>query len=455
MKHSLLFLAGLLAAVRGQKFGSEQTETHPSMSYSECTSSGSCTKKNGKLVIDANWRWVHNSDGYENCYDGNEWVDEYCPDSATCVKNCVLDGANYADTYGVTAGGDSLELVFITEGEYSTNIGSRLYLMADDENYMMFDLLGKEFTFDVDVSNLACGLNGALYFVSMDKQGGKGKNGNEAGAKYGTGYCDAQCPRDLKFIDGKANVDGWVPSKNDQNAGVGNMGSCCAEMDVWEANNMATAYTPHSCDTVTPSVCNGDKCGGTYSAERYDGTCDPDGCDFNSYRQGDTSFYGPGLTVDTNKKFTVVTQFVAEGGVLSDIRRIYVQDGKVIENSESTIEGIPGNSVTKAFCDAQKDVFGDIYTFEDHGGFKSMSEGMEAGMVLVMSLWDDHYANMLWLDSSYPTDGDKSKPGVARGPCPTDSGDPADVESEHPSASVTFSNIKVGPIGSTYASKLV
>ena len=38
----------------------------------------------------------------------------------------------------------------------------------------MFHLLNKEFTFDVDVSNLPCGLNGALYFVEMDKDGGLG-----------------------------------------------------------------------------------------------------------------------------------------------------------------------------------------------------------------------------------------------------------------------------------------
>ena len=78
-----------------------------------------------------------------------------------------------------------------------------------------------EFTFDVDVSKLPCGLNGALYFVQvphhcdsniphhvhypcylaylpahstqMDADGGKSKHAaNKGGAKYGTGYCDAQ-----------------------------------------------------------------------------------------------------------------------------------------------------------------------------------------------------------------------------------------------------------------------
>lgn len=58
---------------------------------------------------------------------------------------------------------------------------------------------------------MPCGLNGAVYFVEMAADGGEAaatKNGgqNRAGAKYGTGYCDAQCPHDMKFMEGKANV---------------------------------------------------------------------------------------------------------------------------------------------------------------------------------------------------------------------------------------------------------
>jgi cellulose 1,4-beta-cellobiosidase len=209
---------------------------------------------------------------------------------------------------------------------------------------------------------------------------------------------------------------------------------------------MATAYTPHSCDTITQTMCNGDGCGGTYSADRYGGTCDPDGCDFNSYRQGDTSFYGKGKTVDTSKVFTVVTQFI--GNPLTEIKRFYVQNGKTIPNSESTIAGVSGNSVTTKYCDAQKIAFGDNTSFADHGGMASMGKALGAGMVLVMSLWDDHYSNMLWLDSTYPTDS--TKLGSVRGSCATSSGVPSDVESGSPGASVTYSNIKVGPIGSTF-----
>jgi len=76
---------------------------------------------------------------------------------------------------------------FVTTGQYSTNIGSRTYLLDDENNYKLFKLKNKEFTFDVDVSQLPCGLNGALYFSEMSANGDMGKGENKAGAKFGTG----------------------------------------------------------------------------------------------------------------------------------------------------------------------------------------------------------------------------------------------------------------------------
>lgn len=61
-----------------------------------------------------------------------------------------------------------------------------------------------------------------------------------------------------------------------------------------------------------------------------------------------------------------------------------------------------------------------------------------------------HYANMLWLDSTYPTDKDASTPGAGRGSCATSSGVPADVESKQASDQVTYGNIRWGPINSTF-----
>lgn len=60
--------------------------------------------------------------------------------------------------------------------------------MADESSYEMFTLMDNEFAFDVELSTLECGLNGALYFVMMDADGGMARSStNTAGAQYGTG----------------------------------------------------------------------------------------------------------------------------------------------------------------------------------------------------------------------------------------------------------------------------
>lgn len=201
------------------------------------SSKAGCVPENAEVTLDANWRWVHNVTGYKNCYTTTKWDQSLCPDGETCAKNCALDGVDkekFASTYGVTAVHGGLALQFKT----GDNVGSRLYLMDTDSTYKVFKLKNQEFSFDVDVSTLQCGLNGAFYLVEMPANGSLSAT-NPAGAKYGTGYCDAQCPHDLKFINGEANVKDWDPVK-----AKGHYGSCCAEMDIWEANKMATACFP-------------------------------------------------------------------------------------------------------------------------------------------------------------------------------------------------------------------
>ncbi|KAF5359328.1 hypothetical protein D9756_003259 [Leucocoprinus leucothites] len=450
-KHALVAFS-FVAAALGQQVGTNLAESHPKLQWSQCTSGGCTVQGSGSVVLDSNWRWLHTTTGYTNCYTGNTWNTTLCPDGKTCAANCALDGADYTGTYGITASGNALTLKFVTQSQQK-NIGSRVYLMADDTHYQMFKLLNKEFTFDVDVSQLPCGLNGALYFSEMDADGGMSKySTNKAGAKYGTGYCDSQCPRDIKFINGEANVAGWSASPNDANAGTGNYGTCCGELDVWEANSVSAAFTPHPCQVTGQTRCSGSQCA---INSRYEGVCDPDGCDFNSFRMGVKNFYGKGMTVDTSRKFTVVTQFLTSNnstsGTLSEIRRLYVQDGRVIQNSKTAVSGMTAyDSVSTAFCNAQKTAFGDTNSFQQKGGMAGMSAAMNRGMVLVLSVWDDHAVNMLWLDSNYPTDADPNKPGIARGTCSTSSGKPPDVETNAANSQVTYSNIRFGDIGSTY-----
>ncbi|CAK7213901.1 Exoglucanase 1 [Sporothrix bragantina] len=448
------------AAVYGQQVGTLTAEKQPSMAIQSCTASG-CTKEATGVVLDANWRWTHVTSGYTNCYDGNKWNATACPDGKTCAQNCALEGADYAKTYGITTPSDgALKLQFVTKNQDGANVGSRVYLTAagDGSKYRMFDLLNKEFTFDVDVSNLPCGLNGAVYFSEMMEDGGMSAYpGNKAGAKYGTGYCDSQCPRDIKFINGEANVGGWAGSASDANSGAGSYGSCCAEMDIWEANLDAAAYTPHPCKVSKQTRCESDVDCGAGDANRHSGMCDPDGCDFNSFRMGNTDFYGTGKTVDTSKPFTIVTQFVTADGTdtgdLARINRFYVQGGTVIPNSQSAVTGIDAvNYISDDFCKQQKTAFGDNNYFATVGGLVGMGKSLK-DMVLVLSVWDDHAVSMNWLDSNFPTTSPATSPGVARGRCDPAAGDPKTVETAHPDASVIYSNIKIGSLNSTFTAQ--
>lgn len=334
------------------------------------------------VALDANWRWLHNGQ-YTNCYKDSDFNQELCPDPVSCARNCHLEGASqeqYGSTYGIKETEDGIKIDFVTTTKYGSNFGSRVYMMDTPDRYRIFKLKNREFTLTVDMFYMPCGLNGAVYFVEMDADGGQAaaeKTGgaNRAGAKYGTGYCDAQCPHDLKFMEGKANVIGWNASHDPP---IGKHGACCAEMDIWEANSRATAYTPHPCSITGTYICEGIDCGDNSKDERYQGVCDKDGCDFNSWRLGDQKFYGRGardFKVDSRKKVTVVTQFITEGnrddGDLIDIRRFYVQDGKVIPNSNVSIAGVRGDSITDKVCSDMKEAFGDVDDFNLKGGLKT------------------------------------------------------------------------------------
>ena len=59
------------------------------------------------------------------------------------------------------------------EHQYGTNVGYRLYLMDGDDKYMMFYLKNCNFTVDIDVSEVYCGMNVDMFFIKMDEYGGR------------------------------------------------------------------------------------------------------------------------------------------------------------------------------------------------------------------------------------------------------------------------------------------
>ena len=202
-KPSLLATWLLSSLAAAQQIGTAVPEHHPKLPTQKCTLRGGCKTVQTSVVLDAFSRSLHKiGDTKTGCTLGSD----LCTDAATCGKNCALEGIDYA-AHGLVTKGDALTMNQwrkAADGSYTT-VSPRAYLLAENEkDYEDFKLLNAELSFDVDVSKLVCGMNGALYFSEMEMDGGRSRL-NPAGAAYGTGYCDAQCPK-LDFINGEVSL---------------------------------------------------------------------------------------------------------------------------------------------------------------------------------------------------------------------------------------------------------
>jgi cellulase len=195
--------AALLGLATAQRLGTIP-EVQPNLTTWKCTKAGGCKALNTGIVIDALRHNIHQTDSSASCGDRNNPLNRtVCPDKETCAQNCVLDGIQNYTTQAVFTEGDRLRLdMFNPNGEY---MSPRVYLLAEGrEEYEMLHLNGNEFSFDVNMSQLPCGMNSALYLSEMEADGGRSQL-NAAGAAHGTGYCDAQCPV-KPFINGEVSL---------------------------------------------------------------------------------------------------------------------------------------------------------------------------------------------------------------------------------------------------------
>ncbi|RDL36776.1 Glycoside hydrolase family 7 protein [Venustampulla echinocandica] len=334
MSFKLSFIS-LVASLLASIPVAQAAEEHPLLPTWKCTTSGGCLQQNTSVVLDQDSRYAKGAAG-----------------SRTAADYTAM---------GVATSGNALTMYHYVKTNGVLNAASpRVYLLGDDGKYVLMNLLSnQELSVDVDLSALPCGENGAFYLSEMAADG----KGNAAA---GNGYCDAQC-----------------------------QGYCCNEMDILEANSMATAMTPHPC--------NGNN-------------CDKGGCGYNPYASGQRNFWAPGGTVDTRKPFTVVTQFMASGGRLSQITRKYIQNGREI-----------GGGGTISSCGSEGST----------GGLAGMGQALGRGMVLAMSIWNDAAQEMAWLDAGN------------NGPCQAGQGTPSVIQSQHSDTHVVFSNIRWGDVGST------
>ncbi|KAK4177407.1 family 7 putative glycoside hydrolase [Triangularia setosa] len=455
---SVLLLPSLhLAAVFAQKKGNYNPENHPPFQWAKCMSPSNCSIINGEVVLDANWRWVHDN-SFRTCVEQNQdgtqwWNPSVCdlgneqPGSTNnCTSKCLLEGAgDYRAYYGVTAAKNKLTQKLITRIEFATNVGSRLFLLESKNKYQTFTLLGNELSFDVDLSTVGCGINSALYFVAMDADGGmeRHKPYNQAGAEYGTGYCDGSCQNNQRFVGGRAATNKhdarWQEWQED--------GACCPEFAVWNSNAHSYSMSSHICEHDDYDLCNGPYCKpGFVDPEVRPGPpeCVTFGCEHNPYRMGAKEFYGKGKLIDTTKNFTVVTRWEEDRQY-----QFFIQDGKKIDVPLPNLEGLPKtNGLGEDMCAVQAEVFSERNSWIERGGWEThQRQVLNRPMVLVTSIdANDFWAWNIWLDSRL---GDEGIVGAERGPCPQEGNEPLTVQVSNPQAKVVWSNIRFGPIGST------
>lgn len=241
---------------------------------------------------------------------------------------------------------------------------SRLYAVAhvpdvpawEAVEYRRFELLDRAIAFDVDLSNIGCGCNAAVYLVDM-----------RAPEKDGAGYCDIQ------------GVDA----------------SACLEVDLLEGNIKAIQTTVH-----------------TTEGHGLTDNCNQDGCVGSIGSSAATAhLYGPGVAqpgIDSSRPFTVTATFTDDGEmstydvVLSqeptpqDLRI----DTTAVELGSSSGGGSLGRSVH--FFDSENaagshapDGLAEVPIADR----VRMADALRGGLVLVLSLWSGEHANdMSWLD---------------------------------------------------------
>ena len=182
-------------------------------------------------------------------------------------------GGQAKTVYVVSGPGDAGHVQMVPNG-FTLRGGGRVYFaekQGDDFSPDMFwqiDLLGKHFSYDIDVSKVDCGCNAAAYFVNMPAE--------QRGA-WGDYYCDANHGNNQ-----------W-----------------CPEYDTYEGNKYTFASTPHTCNSTSQHGCS---------------WCDGGGCQTNAFRVDQRGYCPRGdCKIDTTKKFTISHASGASGGTMTSM----------------------------------------------------------------------------------------------------------------------------------------
>jgi cellulose 1,4-beta-cellobiosidase len=78
MSGALLGLSLLAGAALAQQPGAYTPEVHPLLPTQTCSRAHGCVTANTSVVLDSNYRWLHNVGGYSPCVPGG-FDPTFCP----------------------------------------------------------------------------------------------------------------------------------------------------------------------------------------------------------------------------------------------------------------------------------------------------------------------------------------------------------------------------------------
>merc|ERR1719516_799099 len=190
------------------------------------------------------------------------------------------------DKYVVTGSPGNVDMV---GNGFRLHGGGGVYLSDKDAPigsnpfmYWQTNLADQVWSYDVDVSNVACKCNAAMYWVNMPGY----ENGNPYPAEWGIYYCDAN------YVNGN-----W-----------------CPEYDTFEGNTETMGVAIHTCDFQPPN--------------EYP-TCDRQGCGDNACGAIGGQ-YGRGRTIDTTKPYRISHGQIMDGDFMAASTHHFEQEGRTV-----------------------------------------------------------------------------------------------------------------------------
>jgi cellulose 1,4-beta-cellobiosidase len=133
---SVLGLSIFATAALAQLGGQYTQEVHPLLPTQQCTTHG-CKTMNTSIVLDSNYRWLHNNGGYDACNPQNDAV--HCPNATACAANCgkcfsvdlhetrpltldaVIEGVSDYGSMGISVNGSSVTFKLFTSPTTATS----------------------------------------------------------------------------------------------------------------------------------------------------------------------------------------------------------------------------------------------------------------------------------------------------------------------------------------------